>query len=301
MSASKRLSDIGRTWLRESSRSQHLETPIRWMWPIAAAIAAAVLLSSSGALAQDGAEAEFSFNFEDDAEGWTVGFADLPVNHDQSIYELDSGHRPLPDGLEGSGVYIQGHNRSDDLFMFLKRQVGGLRPNATYAVSVSIDLATNVPVGSFGIGGSPGESVYVKAGASTVEPVAAEGDNRHLRMNIDKGNQAKGGESAVVLGNVAHPEVVNREYRSKTLDNLDRPLSVNADSEGRVWLIVGTDSGFEGFSAFYYSRISYALSAVEPPSVGGSTPPVWAVALMAGVGAALVGLGLIALRRQHQR
>ena len=134
----------------------------------------------SGALAQEGAEAEFSFNFEDDAEGWTVGFADLPVNQDQSIYELDSGHRPLPDGLEGSGVYIQGHNRSDDLFMFLKRQVGGLRPNATYAVSVSIDLATNVPAGSFGIGGSPGESVFVKAGASTVEPETVEDDNGYV-------------------------------------------------------------------------------------------------------------------------
>ena len=286
--------------MRESSRSLHLETPIRWMWPIAAVVVAAVLLSPSGALAQEGAEAEFSFNFEDDAESWTVRFADLPVNQDQSIYELDSGHRPLPDGLEGSGVYIQGHNRSDDLFMFLKRQVGGLRPNATYVVSVSIDLATNVPAGSFGIGGSPGESVFVKAGASTVEPETVEDDNGYHRMNIDKGNQANGGESAVVLGNVAHPEVVNREYRIKTLDNVDLPLSVSADSEGWVWLIVGTDSGFEGFSAFYYTRISYTLSAVGSPSTGGFAPPVWAVALMAGVGAALVGLGLMALRRPQR-
>ena len=110
------------------------------------------------------------------------------------------------------------------------RQVGGLRPNTMYAVSVSIDLATNVPAGLFGIGSSPGESVYVKAGASTVEPIAAEGDNRHLRMNIDKGNQANGGEAAVVLGNVAHPDVANREYRVKTLDNVGQPLSVSTDS-----------------------------------------------------------------------
>ena len=133
------------------------------MWLVAAIVVVAVLLSPSSAFAQEEAEAEFTFSFEDDAEGWTVGFADLPVNHDQSIYELDSGHRSLPDGLEGTGVYVQGHNRSDDLFMFLKRQVGGLRANATYAVTVSIDLATNVPADSFGIGGSPGESVFVKA------------------------------------------------------------------------------------------------------------------------------------------
>ena len=86
-----------------------------------------------------------AFEFTSDAEGWVVEFADLPVDYDQSIYELDHQHRPLPDGLEGSGIYVQGHNRSDDLFTFLKRRVDGLRPNTVYAVSVSLDLATNVP------------------------------------------------------------------------------------------------------------------------------------------------------------
>ena len=152
-----------------------------------------------------------------------------------------------------------------------------------------MDLATNVPAGLIGIGGSPGESVFVKAGASTVEPTAEEGDNRHLRTNIDKGNQAQGGESMVVLGNVAHPDVLGKEYRIKTLDNKDLPLMVDTDSEGRVWLIVGTDSGFEGLSALYYSRISYTLSTVEPPSTGGYKPPVWAVALVAGIRRSLGG------------
>ena len=207
----------------------------------------------------DGGDLEFSYQFDSDAEGWRAGFADLPVNYDPSIYEIEFDHRPLPDGLEGSGLYVQGHNRSDDLFMFLKRQVGGLTPGAAYAVSVSIDLATNVPTGSFGIGGSPGSSVFVKAGASTMEPDTFEDSSNYLRMNIDKGNQARGGESMEVIGNVAHPEVEGREYRIKTLDSLGLPLSVVADDEGRVWLVVGTDSGFEGLTGLYYARISYSL------------------------------------------
>ena len=283
---------------RRANRSLSRAPSIRWAWLIAVVLAASLLIPPSGALAQEGASAEFSFNFENDVEGWTVGFADLPVNHDQSIYDLDSGHRRLPDGLEGSGVYLQGHNRSDDLFMFLKRQVDGLRPNAAYAVSASLDLATNVPTAAFGIGGSPGESVYVKAGASTIEPVAVEGDDGHLRMNVDKGNQSTGGKAAIVLGNVSHPDVMQGEYRIKTLDNAGRPLTVNADSDGRVWLLVGTDSGFEGLSAFYYARISYTLNALELPVVGGLAPTGWALALMAGAGAALVGLGLLPLRRR---
>ena len=250
------------------------------------------LVSPLAALAQDHVEAEFSFDFDNDAEGWVVGFADLPVDYDQSVFELDHGHRPLPEGLEGSGIYVQGHNRSDDLFIFLKRQVGGLRPDTAYAVSASIDLATNVPAGLIGIGGSPGESVFVKAGTSRVEPTVEEGDDRHLRMNIDKGNQAQGGRSMVVLGNVAHSQVTDREYRIKTLDSTDMPLMVDTDSEGRVWLIVGTDSGFEGLTTLYYARIQYTLSVVEPPDTGGPGPSVWAVSLALGTAVIVAALGL---------
>ena len=206
---------------------------------------------------------EFSFTFEEDTEGWAVGFADLPADYDQSIYELDHGHRPLPDELEGHGIYIQGHNRSDDLFMFLTKRVEGLQPDAAYEVAVSVDLATNVPAGSFGIGGSPGESVFVKAGASSVEPVTVEDGIGHLRMNIDKGNQSRGGEAMVVIGNVAHPDVTGREYRIKTLNNDVQPVTVETDGEGRLWLIVGTDSGFEGLTTLYYDRISYRLRPVD--------------------------------------
>ena len=207
---------------------------------------------------------EFNYSFETGDEGWVVDFADLPIDHDQSIYELGSEHRSLPAGLEGAGVYVQGHNRSDDLFMYLKRRVDGLAPGASYTVLVTVDLATNIPLATFGIGGSPGESVYVKAGASTVEPEAATDSINHLRMNIDKGNQAQGGSQMVVIGDVASPDVTDEEFRIKTLDNLGRPVIVEADAAGSAWLIVGTDSGFEGLTRLYYDRISYILTPAEP-------------------------------------
>ena len=94
-----------------------------------------------------------------------------------------------------------------------------------------------------------------------VEPVAVEDDGGHLRMNIDKGNQSNDGEAMISLGNVAHPEVTGEEYRIRTLDNLERPLQVASDSEGRIWLIVGTDSGFKGPTALYYARIAYTFTS----------------------------------------
>ena len=210
------------------------------------------------------APVEFDFSFETDADGWVVGFADLPKDYDQSIYELDGGHRALPDGLDGAGIYVQGHNRSDDLFMYLKRRVDGLTPAASYSVSATVDLATNAALASVGIGGSPGSSVFVKAGASTAEPEAAPDSTGHLRMNIDKGNQSRGGSQMAVLGTVGHPDIVGDEYRLKTLDSMDSPVVVKADDSGNAWLIVGTDSGFEGLTRLYYDRISFTLTPLEP-------------------------------------
>ena len=207
---------------------------------------------------------EFDFSFETDADGWVVDFADLPEDYDQSIYELDGGHRALPDGLDGAGMYVQGHNRSDDLFMYLKRRVDGLTPAASYTVSATIDLATDAALGLVGIGGAPGESVFVKAGASTAEPEAAPDSTGHLRMNIDKGNQSRGGSQMGVLGNVGHPDLVGDEFRLKTLDTMDSPVVVKADDSGSAWLIVGTDSGFEGLTRLYYDRISVTLTPIDP-------------------------------------
>ena len=207
---------------------------------------------------------EFDFSFETDAGGWAVAFADLPEDYDQSIYELDGGHRALPDGLDGAGMYVQGHNRSDDLFMYLRRRVDGLTPAASYTVSATIDLATDAALGLVGIGGAPGESVFVKAGASTAEPEAAPDSTGHLRMNIDKGNQSRGGSQMAVLGNVGHPDIVGDEFRLKTLDSMDSPVVVKADDSGSAWLIVGTDSGFEGLTRLYYDRISFMLTPIEP-------------------------------------
>jgi len=208
-------------------------------------------------------EVEFKFTFADDAEGWAAGFADLPADYDQSIYELDSGYRELPAGLKGNGLFLQGHNRSDDLFMFLGILVEGLRPQSRYRVRVAVDLATNVPAGLVGVGGSPGESVYVKAGVSAFEPMVVADEAGWLRINIDKGNQATDGRHMVVLGNLAHPEINGDEYRIKTLGNQDHPIEVVTDTEGRAWLTIGTDSGFEGLTTVYYSGISYLFELAE--------------------------------------
>ena len=107
-----------------------------------------------------------------------------------------SGFEQLPPPLAPEpALFISGANRSDDLFMFFRGQVGGLVPGVRYSATVSVEIATETPSGCFGIGGAPGESVFVKAGASDVEPLPVL-EGTYLRMNIDTGNQSQGGEQA---------------------------------------------------------------------------------------------------------
>ena len=76
-----------------------------------------------------------------------------------------------------------------------------------------------------------------------------------------------------------------------------------------MWLVVGTDSGYEGLSAFYYARISYTLRLVESPdtdvgklpATGGFSPLVWTMTLLVGIGAGLAALGVTLLRRGRPR
>jgi hypothetical protein len=220
-----------------------------------------ILASCSGSYEQ---EYRFDYTFEEDQQGWVTDFADLPADYDQAIYELESGWSELPSGLEGNAIYLNGHNRSDDLFMLLKTQVAGMKPNTTYKVFFSIDLASNTPEGLMGIGGSPGESVYVKAGAVNYEPEVIEESDGWLRMNIDKGNQASEGEDMINLGTLANPNInldtfTGEEYALMTLDSQGREFFVNTDGDGSVWVIAGTDSGFEGQTKVYYNRVSIRM------------------------------------------
>ena len=227
--------------------------------------------SSTGETNETSEEAddtELRFDFNKGDEGFTAGFADLPVERDDEIYGLDSGIAPLPDELgDGQGFRITGMNRSDDLFMFLEKEFGaadGIKPNQTYDVHFEIEFGSNAFANSVGIGGSPAESVYVKAGATNIKPEAiegVEGDVPMFHMNIDKGQQAEGGKDAKVIGNVAKQDGSEDESFALVKLNSDEvDLSVTSDSEGRIWLIIGTDSGFEGLTELYYTEISVTLT-----------------------------------------
>jgi len=125
----------------------------------------------------------FTFTFDSSQEGWDGGFADCPVDND--FYDLVFSWKRAPGklgGQYGKSLYITGNNHSDDLFMFVKKQVTGLAPNTTYQLNFNFDIINDIPEGLFGIGGSPGESVFMKFGAVNYEPMAILNDTNEHRQ-----------------------------------------------------------------------------------------------------------------------
>mgnify|MGYP000973868393 FL=1 len=136
----------------------------------------------------------FNYDFAEDSHGWTGDFTDLPVDYEETLYQLEFAHVERPESLnsKGKALKLSGRNASDDLFMYVKKQLkpaDGIKPNTTYSIQFTVDVATDAPAGAIGIGGPPGEAVWGKVGAAPVEPVPiAEEDGPHPQwlLNVDK-------------------------------------------------------------------------------------------------------------------
>jgi len=199
----------------------------------------------------------YEFNFENSNQHWLGDFADYPKDS-ETFYELSFGWENIPgeQSLYKKGLFLSGINHSDDLFMFVKTEVAGLKNDTNYMVTITVDLLSNVPEGQVGIGGAEGEAVYVKAGASTIEPLKILSGDQYL-LNVDKGNQHTSGTNAVVIGDLANPLVnpLKRTYEVLSFNNIAMPLYVKSDHAGKMWIFVGTDSGFEGFTKYYVGKV----------------------------------------------
>lgn len=210
--------------------------------------------------------ATVTFDFAQSDFAWIPGFADYPADADSDFYELQSDYRNRPANLGSAGsIFISGNNHSDDLFMFIKKSLAGLEPNSLYRLTFTVELASQYAHGLGGIGGAPGDSVFLKAGASRVEPTTVIDQSNWYRMNIDKGNQAGGGRDALVLGTIAKPDDGTDEYVLIQHDNATDPFYAWTNASGQLWLLVGTDSGFEGTTSIYYTKITVELDPVPNP------------------------------------
>lgn len=199
------------------------------------------------------------YDFKDGLQGFMGGFADLPAEKDvEKKFELAFGHAKVPlKGQDIYGVLLSGNNHSDDLFMYTYANIGDkldLDKNSVYDVAIKFSIATDAPAGMSGVGGAPGESVFVKAGVVDKRPGVLIDNNGYYRLNLDKGNQGTDGKDLVLLGNLAKTNgTTDRSYENK---DYSFSTVVKTDSDGNAYLIIGTDSGFEGPTTIYVNDVA---------------------------------------------
>jgi len=202
----------------------------------------------------------------EEAARFTSGFADYPTGQ-EAFYELVAEPRPLPGDLSGPSFLLSGNNHSDDLFMFLARELGareGVTPGVEYDVEMTVRFASNQPLDSFGVGGSPGASVWMKGGVVDRAPRAvADGGGSHF--SLEKGNQSVHGRDAWAFGPYGKDGSDDASWQLQ-IRTARSEAPVRATDDGKLWLYFGCDSGVEATTSVYVASVDVTLT----PRAGGS-------------------------------
>jgi hypothetical protein len=191
-----------------------------------------------------------AIDFTKGIEGWSAGVADYHDGSEPS--EAASGWSKLPPPVGGMGYYIVSHNNSDDVFTFTKRQFSGFVAGAKYKLTFEMTYATSAATGCFGVGGARGESIYMVGAANADEPKVVKQSDGRYRLNFDHGDQANSGAQGKVLGTqgIEGLSCDGNDFATATRKS-DEAVTIQADKDGKFWIVLGTDSAFEGTNALY--------------------------------------------------
>jgi hypothetical protein len=201
--------------------------------------------------------------FSESKNGWEADFTDYPASAADSVkYRLQIAYTMLPAsaGL-GNSIMMSGTNNSNgNLFMFMKKKIAGLRPNTQYATVFDVEFATSVVSGT-----AAAENVFLKAGAVAFEPKNNVYGSEY-NLNIDKGNGYNSGADMIVLGNIAKTDKSSSSLFTRTIRSnaeTNSPFIVKSNADGELWLLVGTESAYDGNTTLYYTHVNVVLSATN--------------------------------------
>jgi len=240
-------------------RWQVLSAPFRCALAVSLGVVALGLAGCSDATAPSETR-QLDFDFRADPSGWTADFTDFPEGRAADV-GFEAGVRSLPDPLEGSSLFHRGNNFSDDLFMYFKHRIEGLEPEARYRARFEVSFASDEGE-DCGVGKAP--NVVVKAGAAATEPSRVVDEDGIVRLSVDKGSQRNSGENALVLGDIRNGEPGCGEevpFAEETV-SVEETISVSADGDGRLWLLLGTESAFEVAHQLHFTELRVTLERV---------------------------------------
>lgn len=202
-------------------------------------------------------------DFDSGPQGWTPFFADLPSDA-ANAYRLrvDISRLPHETGINRNGLQITGQNLGDRLFFFMKKEVSNLSPNKMYSMKFRIDAATSHPAGTRQAErvamNLPRPAVMITGGMGTEPGIQGVSPLTGLvQANFNAAVSAERGDRnthVISLGPLVH-EGTEEKFALVRMDNFQEPFRARANSDGKIWLIVGLSFSSRHEFEYYISSI----------------------------------------------
>ncbi len=220
---------------------------------------------------------ELTYDFDSGDEGWNAALADFPID-EEDLYAFDVEQTTSPVDDEDGALRLSASNPNDVLFMYASKQISGLEPLTQYQVSYTIDVVSSVTIDTTGtvtdttgivndttdVGDvdeglftSLNDTLVIKAGATSEEPVTQANQNNFLELiGIDIGDPGVDGVDLVVIGSFP-ADTTEVGFTDQTVSNTS-PISVSTNEDGDLWLLIGTEtSGTE--TEVYFNSINVVI------------------------------------------
>ncbi|HET9275224.1 MAG TPA: hypothetical protein VFN96_04070, partial [Gemmatimonadales bacterium] len=166
--------------------------------------------------------------------------------------------RPLPAPLNTTrnGLYLAGTNYNNDLFTYFKRYICCLAPGATFHATIEVQIASAVHGGCTALG----PNVWVKAGASTLEPDSVD-VNGVYQFTLNKGDQSASGDYTQLgdIRNVLAGCPTPGTWDLKATLRRRQTASFTSGVDGGFWFFLGVESGDPGRHELYFTGIRLVL------------------------------------------
>jgi hypothetical protein len=202
---------------------------------------------------------EHNFTFTNGNENWQSFFSDYPIG-EEVFYELEFNNTFLPPPLDQNvkSLKINGNNHSDDLFSAIFRRFENLQPNKSYSITFNIDIASNALIGGTGVGGDP--NLSLGAGGINYLPKNIIDKSNYYRPNfISKIQSGQPNDVFKIIGKIGSSKTYPTPYKIINRNNIDNPFIITTNSNGEFWLMIATDSGFEGITTLHYKSINIKI------------------------------------------
>lgn len=198
--------------------------------------------------------------FQNSINGWIPGLVGYTAQSDSAKidWQVNSSRLQPPLDTTRYGLKMQSTNARDNLFMFISKQITGLEPSTNYNVNFNINISTNVFSDSSDLLGNPGKNIFLKVGATGITP-KLEIINGVVSLNLDKGAITTSGKDLISLGAINNQEI----RKLFTISNFKNQESytVRSNSNGEIWLFIGSDSAYPGKASYYIDRATIKLSS----------------------------------------